>query len=232
MADDDRHIGSAPVEQGAKFPLASSSAFFAQVYDELRAIAHARMQGERTGQTFQSTELVHEAYLRLDPTGGAEWNNRGHFFAAAAEAMRRILIERARAKGRAKRGGDSEGRPAPRLALNLEEVALLADDRDPEAVLALDRAIDRLATHDLRAAEIVRLRFYAGLSVEEIAEMYELSTRTILRDWRFARAWLYRQLAADPEGEPPPFRLTTIHSFPFLSSRGVSHGAGIRRTSS
>jgi RNA polymerase sigma factor (TIGR02999 family) len=172
-----------------------SDAFFAQVYDELRAIAHARMRSERTGQTIQSTELVHEAYLRLRAADGDAWQNRGHFFAAAAEAMRRILIERARAKGRVKRGGDSEGRPAPKLPLNLEAVAALADDSDPETILALDRAINRLAERDDRAAKVVRLRFYAGLSVEEVAEAMEASTRTVLRDWAFARAWLYGELA-------------------------------------
>ena len=172
-----------------------SDKFFAQVYDELRAIAHARMQMERTGQTLQSTELVHEAYIRLSAAGGGAWDNRGHFFSAAAEAMRRILIERARAKGRVKRGGDSEGRPAPKLSLNLEEVAALADDRDPETILALDRAIDRLAEQDERAAQVVRLRFYAGLSVEEVAEAMQASTRTVLRDWAFARVWLYGELA-------------------------------------
>ncbi|MGQ0720950.1 MAG: ECF-type sigma factor [Candidatus Eiseniibacteriota bacterium] len=174
-----------------------SDTFFAQVYDELRAIAHARMQGERTGQTLQSTELVHEAYLRLRPPGGGRWDNRGHFFSAAAEAMRRILIERARAKGRMKRGGDAEGRPPPRVSLNLEEVAALADDGDPETILAVDRAIERLAEKDERAAKVVRLRFYGGLSVEEVAEAMGASTRTVLRDWAFARAWLYGELSGD-----------------------------------
>jgi RNA polymerase sigma factor (TIGR02999 family) len=171
-----------------------SDAFFARVYDELRAIAHARMQGERTGQTLQSTELVHEAYLRLYPGGTADWRNRAHFFASAAEAMRRILIDRARAKGSAKRGG-SAGRPASKVSLDLAEVAALADDRDPVAVLAMDRAIESLAGQDARAAQIVKLRFYAGLSVEEVAETLEVSTRTVLRDWEFARAWLYGVLS-------------------------------------
>jgi RNA polymerase sigma factor (TIGR02999 family) len=182
---------------------AGSDRFFAQVYDELRVIAHARMRGERTGQTIQSTELVHEAYLRLNQADGAEWKSRAHFFAAAAEAMRRILIERARAKGRVKRGGDFEGKPAPKVALDLEQVAALADDRDPDVILSLDRAIERLAEHDVRAAQIVKLRFYAGLSVEEVAETLEVTPRTVLRDWAFARAWLYGQLAAEPAGEPP-----------------------------
>jgi RNA polymerase sigma factor (TIGR02999 family) len=173
----------------------SSDAFFALVYDELRTIAHARMRGERTGHTLQTTELVHEAYLRLGAREGVAWQSRGQFFAAAAEAMRRILIERARARARVKRGGDAEGRPAPRVSLDLAEVAALADDRDPETVLALDRAIERLAEREERVAQVVKLRFYAGLSVEEVAETLEASPRTILRDWAFARAWLYRELS-------------------------------------
>ena len=153
------------------------------------------MRGERQGLTLQSTELVHEAFLRLGPREEATWRNRAHFFAAAAEAMRRILIDRARARGRLKRGGDSERRPARKLTL--DEVAALADDRDPQLILDLDRAIDQLAEHDPRLAQIVKLRFYAGLSVEEVAELLELSERTVLRDWAFARAWLYDQLASE-----------------------------------
>src|SRR5678816_3047580 len=126
-------------------PRTGSDAFFQQVYDELRAIAHARLRGERAGFTLQSTELVHEAYMRLRPAEGAHWESRGQFFAAAAEAMRRILVDRARARGRVKRGGDHAGRPASKLPLDLAEVAALADDDDPETILALDRAIERLA---------------------------------------------------------------------------------------
>jgi len=109
--------------------------------------------------------------------------------------MRRILIERALAKGRAKRNGDAEGRPAPRVSLNLEEVAALVDDQDPETILALNRAIDRLGERDGRTAQIVRLRFYAGMSVDEVAEVLETSPRAVLRDWAFARAWLYGELS-------------------------------------
>jgi RNA polymerase sigma factor (TIGR02999 family) len=175
-------------------PAGASDAFFAQVYDELRAIAHARMREEATGQTLQSTELVHEAFFRLRPPDGGEWPDRSYFFAAAAQAMRRILIERARAKGRVKRGG-AEGKAPQKLPLDLDEVAQLADDRDPETILALDRAIERLAARDKRAAQIVMMRFYAGLSVDEVAQALELTTRTVLRDWAFARVWLYRELA-------------------------------------
>jgi RNA polymerase sigma factor (TIGR02999 family) len=186
-----------PPESGARSGPESSDAFFAQVYDELRAIAHARMRGERAGYTLQSTELVHEAYMRLAPRADRPWESRRQFFAAAAQAMRRILIERARAKGRVKRGGDADARPAPRISLDIAEVAVLADDRDPQAILALDDAIERLAERDGRAAEVVKLRFYAGLSVEEVAETLDTSTRTILRDWAFARTWLYGELAPE-----------------------------------
>jgi RNA polymerase sigma factor (TIGR02999 family) len=153
------------------------------------------MRGERKGHTLQSTELVHEAYLRLRQ--GAGWENRAHFFAAAAEAMRRILIDRARARRRIKRGADSEGKPAQKITLDLREVAELTDDRDPEAILALDRAIERLSEQDPRLRDIVRLRFYAGLSVEETAEAIGVSPRTVKRDWNFARAWLFDQLGHD-----------------------------------
>jgi RNA polymerase sigma factor (TIGR02999 family) len=173
----------------------SSDKFFAQVYDELKAIAHARMLDERTGHTLQSTELVHEAFLRMRPDEGGEWRSRGQFFAAAALAMRRILVEHARARGRVKRGGDSEGKPAAKITLELEDAAVLADTGDPETVLALDEAVERLATQDSRAAEVVRLRFYGGLSVEEVAETLGTSERTVLRDWAFARAWLYDELS-------------------------------------
>ena len=178
-----------------------SDTFFEQVYDELRAIAHARMRKEQAGYTLQSTELVHEAYLRLSP--GARWDNRHHFFAAAAEAMRRILIDRARAKGRLKRGGDEGGKPAPKVALDIEEVAALADDSDPEAILALDRTIENLAHLDERAAQVIKLRFYAGLSVDEVAETLDVSRRTVLRDWEFARIWLYKQLSDETSREVP-----------------------------
>jgi RNA polymerase sigma factor (TIGR02999 family) len=185
----DRPPGGAPVPAGG-----TSDAFFARVYDELRTLAHARMRGEQSGQSLQTTELVHEAYLRLRPGDGSEWKSRGQFFAAAAQAMRRILIDRARARSSAKRGG-SEGRPPSKLSLNLEEVAAIADEQDPETILTLDRAIEKLALHDERAAQIVRLRFWAGLSVEEAAEVLGASTRTILRDWAFARVWLYGELS-------------------------------------
>lgn len=166
------------------------------VYTELRALARARMRRERTDHSLQATDLVHEAYLRLQHGGQAEWAGRGHFFAAAAEAMRRILIEHARAKGRVKRGGDTLGRPAEKLTLTIAGVAdLAAADADPDAVMVLEDAITALEQQDARLAQVVRLRFYAGLSVEETAEAMETSPRTVKRDWSFARAWLYSRLS-------------------------------------
>lgn len=194
MTPDDPVPGPPEADFPSNPPGPGSDTFFQQVYDELRAIAHARLRGERAGVTLQSTELVHEAYMRLRPPDGSQWESRGHFFAAAAEAMRRILIDRARARGRAKRGGDADGRPAPKLSLDLAEVAALADDDDLDTILALDRAVERLAMQDERAARIVRLRFYAGLSIEEVAEVVEATPRTVHRDWAFARAWLYGEL--------------------------------------
>ena len=184
-----------------------SDRFFSEVYAELRTIAHQRMRGERAGRTIQSTELVHEAYLRLRKNRGADWDTPGHFFAAAAEAMRRILIDRARARRRLKRGADPDGVPARRLTLDLQEVAELADDRDPDSILAFDRALERLGAQDPRLMSIVKLRFYAGLSVEETAAALQVSPRTVKRDWAFARAWLFEHMRSDPEaagGDPEP----------------------------
>jgi RNA polymerase sigma factor (TIGR02999 family) len=164
------------------------------VYAELRALARARMRHERRDHTLQATELVHEACKRLVHKPEVGWEGRGHFFAAAAEAMRRILIEHARARGRVKRGGDEQGRPAKRLSLTLGGVADLAAEGDPEEVFALDEAIQRLDAHDPRMAQVVRLRFYAGLSVEETAAALGVAPRTVKRDWAFARAWLFEAL--------------------------------------
>lgn len=164
----------------------------ALVYDHLKRIAGARMRGERADHTLQATALVHEAWVRL--AGGADvaWTDRAHFYAAAAEAMRRVLIEHARARGRVKRGGGLQRKP-----LDVVDLAVAAD---PDEILALDEAIGRLEEQDARAAEIVRLRFYAGLSVDETAQALGTSRRTVLREWAFARAWLYRTLDV-PEPE-------------------------------
>lgn len=165
------------------------------VYDELRMLARARLRHERPDHTLQPTALVHEAYIRLIGWQQRPWEDRAHFYRAAAEAMRRILIEHARARGRNKRGGD-------RVRVDVED-ANLATWNDPDVVLALDQALHRLMEQDPRAAETVRLRFFAGLSFEETASALGLSVRTVKRDWEFARAWLYRALgeAADSTTE-------------------------------
>ncbi len=157
------------------------------VYDELRKLAARRLAQEKPGQTLQATALVHEAYLRLVDVEKAQlWDSRGHFFAAAAEAMRRILIDNSRRKGRVKRGGARK-----RIDLDDASVVSLAA---PDELLLIDEAIAKLAREDARAAQLVRLRFYAGLSVEEAAEMSGLSRSTAYEHWTYARAWLYCEL--------------------------------------
>jgi len=158
------------------------------VYDQLRKLARQRMARERPGNTLQATALVHEAYLRIAEDKEEGWASRAQFFAAAAEAMRRILIERARARGRKKRGGERRRVTLDRLDLAVEQ--------DPDAVLALDDALARLAERDARAADVVRLRFFAGLGVDETAAILEISPRTVKREWTFARAWLFDELGA------------------------------------
>jgi RNA polymerase sigma factor (TIGR02999 family) len=160
---------------------------FPRVYDELRRLAAHKLAGEAPGQTLDATGLVHEAYLRLiDRTS---WDNRGHFFAAAAEAMRRILVERARRKHTRKRGG---GRV--RADLNLD--ALPAPDAH-EDLLALDDALTRLAKRDAQAAELVKLRHFAGMTTAQAAEVLGVSPRTADRLWIYARTWLYRELKGE-----------------------------------
>lgn len=159
---------------------------FPAVYAELRAAAQAQLRYERSDHTLQATALVHEAYLRL--LGGAypAWNDRQHFFRAAAEAMRRILVEHARRRARVKRGGNP-------IRVSLTDVDSVIQ-HDPAEILALDSAIRRLEEQDPTAADIVRLRFFTGLSVEETAGILDLSERTVKREWAFARAWLYDAL--------------------------------------
>jgi RNA polymerase sigma factor (TIGR02999 family) len=165
------------------------------VYDELRKLAAQKLAREVPGQTLQATALVHEAYLRLvgaDPQ--QPWDGRGHFFAAAAEAMRRILVEQARRKGRIRYGGGRQ-----RADLPDAEVAAPSDD---EQVLLLDEALTRLAAARPQAAELVQLRFFSGLTVEEAAPLLDLSPRTARRLWVFARAWLRRDMERSA-GSPP-----------------------------
>src|SRR5207249_3298293 len=163
------------------------------VYDELRKLAAARMADEASGQTLQPTALVHEAYLRLvGPADAARWDNRGHFFAAAAEAMRRILVDAARRKRTEKHGGR-------RQRVDLPDVPAEAEVAD-EKLLALDAALTRLAAEDPVAARVVELRHFAGLSIEEAATALGLSRATAYRHWRYARAWLRDAIAGAESG--------------------------------
>jgi RNA polymerase sigma factor (TIGR02999 family) len=164
------------------------------VYEELRKLAAQRLAQEKPGQTLQPTALVHEAYLRLvggDP--GRPWDSRGHFFAAAAEAMRRVLVENARRKQSAKRGGD-----VARLDLDAVDIAI---PEIPEDVLALDEALNKLAATDRTAAELVHLRFFAGLPLAEAAQHLGVSPRTVDRLWAYARAWLHQEIRGTGRGE-------------------------------
>jgi RNA polymerase sigma factor (TIGR02999 family) len=160
------------------------------VYDELRKLAASKLAQEKPGQTLQATALVHEAYLRLvgsDPS--QQWDNRWHFFAAAAEAMRRITINRARDKKRLKRGGNFR-----RIDLEQAEMAL---DSNEDDLIALDEALDELEHEDVVAAQVVKLRFFAGLKQREVATALGISLRSAERQWAFAQAWLYDRLGHD-----------------------------------
>ena len=160
------------------------------VYNELRKLAAQKLVQETPGQTLQATALVHDAYLRLVNVEKAQkWNSRGHFFAAAAAAMRRILVDRAREKGREKRGGKLQ-------RLDIDAVAL-ATSVTPDQLLAIDEALAKLALDDAPAAEIVKLRYFAGLSVDEAAQAIGISTATAYRHWNYARVWLHSELLDD-----------------------------------
>jgi RNA polymerase sigma factor (TIGR02999 family) len=164
------------------------------VYDELRRLAAQRLAHERPGQTLQATALVHEAYLRLvEAQVGQNWNGRGHFFAAAAEAMRRILIENARRKKRSKRSGD-------RIRIELDDPRLSYTE-PVEKLFAIDEALEQLAREDPQAAQLVKLRFFTGLSIEDAAEIVGFSRSTAYEHWAYARAWLHRQMRDRPEEE-------------------------------
>jgi RNA polymerase sigma factor (TIGR02999 family) len=154
------------------------------VYAELRRLAASKLARERPGQTLQATALVHEAWLRV---AGGQFQNRGHFFAAAAEAMRRILVERARRRDREKRGEGAEH-------LDITEVEILGPNHDNAELLAVHETLDQLAQQDSRKAELVKLRYFVGLSFEETAEVLGISVPTAKRDWAYARAWLHREI--------------------------------------
>jgi RNA polymerase sigma factor (TIGR02999 family) len=167
------------------------------VYDELRRLAAQKIAREAPGQTLQATALVHEAYLRLVGADQAQdWNGRGHFFAAAAEAMRRILVENARRRQSLKRGGD-------RAHQDVEGVQLVAPEPQQD-LLALDEALDRLAATDPMAANVVQLRYFAGLTLPEAAQALNISPRTAGRLWAFARAWLRREIEGGTDRQEKP----------------------------
>ena len=156
------------------------------VYDELHRLARHYMRGERTGHTLQTTELVNEAYVRLIDWKNVRWQNRAHFFGVAAQMMRRILVDVARSRRFAKRGGDA-------CRVSLSEAADVSSERG-EDFIALDEALQSLAAIDERKSRIVELRFFGGLSVEESAEVLGVSPQTVMRDWKLAKVWLTREL--------------------------------------
>ena len=183
------NVSSYVAEQERK-PDRFTEQLLASIYVELRALASARMAKEKPGQTLEATALVHEAYLRLMPSDGEDliqWDSKGHFFAAASEAMRRILIDRARAKKSSKRGGDIQREEF--------EIHCPANDETPDRLLAVDEALEKLENDHLEVAHLLKLRYFAGLPLKDAAELLGISPATAKRRWAFARAFLYRQLS-------------------------------------
>ena len=159
------------------------------VYDELRQLAAAKLAREASGQTLQATALVHEAWLRLAGERGRSWQGRTHFFAAAAEAMRRILIDNARRKRAVRHGGD-----LVRVNIDDSTAQIAAPVENEEELLAVNEALDQLAAREPRKAELIKLRYFVGLTIEQAAEVLGISEPTAKRDWAFARAWLFREI--------------------------------------
>lgn len=157
------------------------------VYDELRRMAKNYMRGQPAGHTFQTTELIHEAYLKLARQDDQNWKNRAHFFGVAAKAMRHILVDYARSKHRIKRGGQQE-----RVSL-VDDMAVTSGQS--EEIVALDDALNRLAEMDERKSRVVEMKFFGGLKIEEIAEVLKISPETVKRDWSFSKTWLLRELS-------------------------------------
>ena len=171
--------------------VAAANQLLPLVYEQLRKAAQLSLAGERPGHTLTATALVHEAYLKLVGTREVPWAGRSHFYAAAAEAMRQVLLDHAKARAREKRGGVA-GRPAGRVAFS--SVAQLAAAEDPDEIVSFDAALRRLESESAEAARVVQFRFFAGLSVEDTAQAMGVSDRTVNRLWTFARAWLHRAL--------------------------------------
>ena len=194
--DESRHVGAVPPEELtvllAQWRAGNQTAFdrlLPIVYDELRRLASSHMRAERPDHLLQTTALVHEAYLRLVDQPQASYETRSHFFAVAAQVMRHVLVDYARARRRAKRGGGVP--PIP-----LEEVAVISEER-AEEVIAVDSALEGLMAFDLRKGRIFELRHFGGLSVDEAAEVLKVSPATVARDWRMAKAWLRRAIASE-----------------------------------
>jgi RNA polymerase sigma factor (TIGR02999 family) len=167
-------------------------ALFDRVYEELRALAHRQLNRLRPGQTLNTTALVHEAYLKLVDQSEADWEDRTHFFAVAAKAMRHIIINYARKKSAEKRGGEDD--PVP------FDERIMAPQDSAEALITVDRALDQLAEQDERMAKVVELRFFGGLTQKESAAALDVSPRTVRRDWKAARAWLSKALSESKNG--------------------------------
>jgi RNA polymerase sigma factor (TIGR02999 family) len=159
------------------------------VYEELRLLAAQKMSKEQPGQTLQATALVHEAYLRLVGTKAQSWDSRGHFFASAAEAMQRILVENARRKKGLKHGGDHQ-----RVNIELTDFAI---NEAPDVLIALDEALTKLTAQDPQKADLVRLRYFAGLSIDQASDILKISRATAIRYWSIARAWLFHEITKD-----------------------------------
>lgn len=188
MADVTRILSQ--IEQG---DASAAEQLLPLVYDELRRLASARLAREKPGQTLQATALVHEAYLRLvDTEKVQQFSSHGHFFAAAAEAMRRILVEAARRKQREKHGGQ-------RRRVELSEMRI-GIDSPPDELLAMDEHLQKLAASDPQAAQLVKLHCFAGLTIEQAADLLGISARTAYRDWAYARGWLFRALERERRG--------------------------------
>ena len=162
------------------------------VHKELRRLAHRYMSGEREGHTLQTTALVNEAYLRLVDSSQVHWQNRAHFFAMAAQLMRRVLVDFARTRNSQKRGGEV-------LRIEFDEAWMGSTDRGGDLVVALDDALQELAKFDARKSQVVEMRFFGGLSATETAEVLKVSEDTVLRDWKLAKTWLLRELKKDNE---------------------------------
>ncbi|MCY3003790.1 MAG: sigma-70 family RNA polymerase sigma factor [Planctomycetota bacterium] len=185
---------SPPSTSGSR-PVPGDDEWLPAVYEELRRLAHREMRREHEPQTLQTTALVHEAYLKLSGDGTSVWRDRAHFFGAAARAMRQVLVDHARARHAEKRGGGVARVP-------LESLEFPDLQRDPERMLALEDALQRLEQVDERKAKVVSLRYFAGLSIAETAGVLELSVTTVKDEWSFARAWLFRELRKGEEEAP------------------------------